>query len=119
LKGEVLVWVSLILSALAQVCLRKGTRSLTGRFDLAALSFWLEMASSIWIWCWGASFAVATALWLVALSRVDVSYAVPLLSAGYILVAILSKFLLREQVSFGRWSAVAVIAAGVVLIAKN
>ena len=74
--------------------------------------------SAMWGWTavWAICFAVATVLWLVALRGSDISYAYPLLGAGYVLVTLLAKWVLREQVSTQRWIAVLVITAGVVMV---
>jgi drug/metabolite transporter (DMT)-like permease len=44
------------------------------------------------------------------------SYAFPMLGLGYLLVAVLSIFLLQEHVSFRRWAAIVVITLGVAII---
>jgi drug/metabolite transporter (DMT)-like permease len=61
----------------------------------------------------------ATGLWLLGVQRLDLSYAFPLLSLGYILVNILSMAFFRERVDHMRWLAVAIISLGVVLIAQS
>jgi len=72
-----------------------------------------------WIGVWALCFALATVLWLLALRRADISYAYPMLGAGYALVALLAKFVLREDVSAMRWIAVLVITVGVVMVGAN
>jgi drug/metabolite transporter (DMT)-like permease len=60
-----------------------------------------------------------TMLWMVALSHMDISYAFPLVSASYVLVAVLSRLLLKESIPWQRWLAIAVISLGVALSAGN
>jgi drug/metabolite transporter (DMT)-like permease len=112
------LWASVFLTALAQICLRKGASQLSDS-GLASWLFWRRALLSCWIWGWGVFFVIATALWVRALSGLPVSYAVPLLGAGYILVAILSRLLLKEAITRTRWAAIIVIAIGVVIIASN
>jgi drug/metabolite transporter (DMT)-like permease len=71
------------------------------------------------IWLWGFSFVAATGLWLLGLQKLDLSYAYPLVAFGYVLVSLLSALWFRERVDHKRWVAVAVICAGVVLIAGS
>jgi len=61
-------------------------------------------------------FGFSFLMWLVALSRFDLSYAVPLLSTSYIFVLIFSKLVYKEKVGKMRWLGVAIICAGVWLI---
>jgi drug/metabolite transporter (DMT)-like permease len=61
-------------------------------------------------------FVAATVLWLAALRRTDISYAYPILGAGYALVTVLAKWLLHERVSTLRWIAVLIISSGVVMV---
>jgi drug/metabolite transporter (DMT)-like permease len=61
-------------------------------------------------------FVAATVLWLAALRRSDISYAYPVLGAGYALTTLLARWLLHEKVSAMRWIAVLIISAGVVMV---
>jgi len=71
------------------------------------------------IW-FGFFFVFAGALlWLVVLSRVALSWAYPMLSLGYILVLVLSKFVLGEHVSPIRWFGTLIIIAGVWLVYRS
>jgi len=59
-------------------------------------------------------------LWLLSrmtlLSWADLSYVVPVTSIGYVLVALVGKFLLGEEISLKRWAGIALIMAGVALV---
>lgn len=49
----------------------------------------------------------------------DLTYVLPVTSSGYILTAILGKFLLGEQISFIRWIGITVIFVGVMLVSET
>jgi drug/metabolite transporter (DMT)-like permease len=66
-----------------------------------------------------ASYGFSTIFWLVLLSRVELSYAYPALSMGYVLITLVSALLLGEQVSAMRWAGVFVIVAGVILVTRG
>jgi drug/metabolite transporter (DMT)-like permease len=51
--------------------------------------------------------------YLTALSWADLSYVLPATAMGYLLVAVLSRFFLHENVSPYRWLGIALIACGV------
>jgi drug/metabolite transporter (DMT)-like permease len=102
------LWLSIVLGSLAQIFLKKGvTRNARSSGGVLAL------LRSGWVWLWALCFLIATALWLVALSRIQLSYAFPLLSSGYVIVAVLSTVFLKEKISWMRWLAILVISLGV------
>ncbi len=118
MTATIALWASIFLNGLAQVLLKKGVghSSDQGR---APASWWFSLLKNGWVWAWGLCFVAATALWLLALSRLDISYAFPLLSTSFILVALLSRLLLGEFISWKRWFAIFVICLGVILIAAK
>jgi undecaprenyl phosphate-alpha-L-ara4N flippase subunit ArnE len=117
-----MIWISVTLSALAQVFLKQGLNGLKRKSvptSRTVLQLALGVAQQWWIWLWAFSFIIATTLWLLGLQKLQLSYAYPLLSIGYILVNFLSVIVFRERVDGMRWIAVAIISAGVVLIANS
>lgn len=58
-------------------------------------------------------------LWLAVLSWEDLSVALPLQALNYVLVALLAKYLLHEQVSPLRWAGIILVCIGVMLITKS
>jgi drug/metabolite transporter (DMT)-like permease len=69
---------------------------------------------------WVAIGVVLLILWTLAhmalLSWADLSYVLPMTSIAYVLVALVGRFLLHEQVSPARWVGVTLIMAGVTLV---
>lgn len=57
--------------------------------------------------------------YLTALSWADLTYVLPATSLGYVIVALLSKFLLHESVSASRWFGILLITAGVGFVANG
>lgn len=66
-----------------------------------------------------ACLGIGACLWLVVLSKMDVSQAYPFLSLGFVFVLLLSRFYLQEAISPARWLGVAFIAAGLVCVAQT
>ena len=58
-------------------------------------------------------------IWLMALSRVDVTLAYPMLAIGYVINAFAAQHFLNEPVSMQRWIAIGVIVLGVALLARS
>lgn len=66
-----------------------------------------------------AAVAAGAVLWLIVLSRMEVSRAYPFLSLGFVFVLLVSRLWLGERVPRVRWAGVALIVAGIVLIART
>jgi drug/metabolite transporter (DMT)-like permease len=54
-----------------------------------------------------------------ALSFADLTYVLPATSLGYVLVALIARFLFHEQISVMRWLGIAMITAGVGFVAAG
>ena len=65
------------------------------------------------------AYTLAAGTWIAVLSRVDVSFAYPMLSIGYVAVLILSGLFLNESGTFLRISGTTLIVVGIVLIFKS
>ena len=61
----------------------------------------------------------ASIFWLAVLSRVDLSYAYPMLAFGYVVTALLARILFAEAISPTRWAGIVVICIGVVLVSRT
>jgi drug/metabolite transporter (DMT)-like permease len=55
--------------------------------------------------------------YMVALSWADLTYVMPATSAGYVLLALIARFVLHEHVSVLRWLGIALITGGVGFVA--
>jgi drug/metabolite transporter (DMT)-like permease len=67
------------------------------------------------VFCYGMGFLI----WLVVLSKAEVSYAYPMISLGYVFTALLAWQLLGEHVTFFRVVGIIVTCIGVVIIARS
>jgi len=121
MNPKTMIWISVTLSAVAQIFLKQGLTRLQTRTPASQSLFSLTICvlSQPFIWLWGICFVAAMGLWLSGLQKLDLSYAYPLVSVGYVLVTILSAAVVRERVDGRRWLAVGVISLGVILIAGS
>ena len=53
------------------------------------------------------------ASYMTALSWADLTFVLPASSLGYVLLALIARFILHEQVSVTRWLGIALVASGV------
>ena len=61
----------------------------------------------------------ASIFWLAVLSRVNLSFAYPILALGYVITALFSRLLFNEAISPTRWAGIVVICIGVVLVSRS
>jgi drug/metabolite transporter (DMT)-like permease len=59
------------------------------------------------------------ASYVTSLSWADLTYVVPASGLGYILIALLAKYFLHEQVSVARWIGIGLIVLGVGFVAAD
>ena len=115
-----LILASVLLNCTAQICMKSGmliVGEISGvRGSVEAIP---RMAASPALWGSVFCYVVSIALWLVVLSEVDVSYAYPFLSIGYILSAVAGHFLFAESITPLRIAGIAVICLGVGLISRS
>jgi drug/metabolite transporter (DMT)-like permease len=111
-----------LLNAAAQLFLKAGTNRLGGAIHLT-LDNWfatgLKLATQLPIMAGLACYAVSLVVWIVGLSRTDVTIAYPMLSLGYVVGALGAWFFLGEVISAQRMVAIGVIMVGVVLLARS
>ncbi len=116
-----LVLCGVLLNASAQLFLKQGMRAI-GPFSFVAKNFisvGLKVALNPHILLGMTCYALSIIVWLMVLSRVDVSYAYPLLSVGYIVTALAGQILFGEVLGFARWMGILVICFGVFLITRS
>lgn len=116
-----LVIVGVLLNAAAQLLLKAAVNQV-GTIELhvnTMLRSGLRLAISPFIWAGLCCYVVSVVVWLLALSRVNVSVAYPMLSIGYIVTALAAFFFLGESMSPVRWAGVVVIVIGVILISMK
>lgn len=116
-----LILAGVMLNAMAQLTLKQGMRSI-GHFNFSLESL-LRMSLTIglnpFVLAGLVCYVISVVIWLLVLSRVEVSYAYPLLSVGYIVTALAGWLLFNESMSLVRWSGIAIICCGVWLITRT
>jgi len=116
-----LVLTGVLLNAVAQLAL-KASVSDTGIINLDVQSLLTSagsLASNLWLWLGLLCYAVSVVVWILALSRVDVSIAYPMLSIGYIVNAVAAWQLFGEPMSLGKVVGIGIIIVGVYVLARS
>lgn len=114
----ILILTSIICSSTAQIMLKIGTNRI-GNDISSIVSFFIKAITTPQIIA-GVSLHVGALLfWLLALRRVDVSYAYPFISLGFVFVLLMSAIWLQETVSLDRIIGVILILMGIIYVARS
>ena len=115
------ILTGILLNAAAQLLLKKGTNAI-GAIHLT-IDNWFSTAIQVatqWPILGGlACYVISLVVWIIGLSRVDVTIAYPLLSIGYVVNAIGAWYFLGEPLSLQRLLAISVIIVGVAFLVKS
>lgn len=115
-----LILLGVLLNAGAQLLLKAGMSHI-GHFSFTmanALPIGFKAFTNFYILSGLLSYVISVLVWMMVLSRVQVSYAYPMLSIGYIVNAVAAYFLFGEALTLSRIIGITVIVIGVFLIAK-
>lgn len=116
-----LLLAAIALGSAAQLLLKAGTNAI-GHFDFTldnALPVALRVAMEPRILAGVGCYGISLVIWIMALSRVEVSVAYPMLSIGFALNAVLAWWLLGEAFSVQRLIGIAIIIVGVFIVARS
>lgn len=116
-----LVLTGVLLNAVAQLAL-KASVSDTGIINLDVSSLLTSagsLAANLWLWLGLICYAISVIVWVLALSRVDVSIAYPMLSIGYIVNAVAAWRLFDEPMNLGKVVGIGIIIVGVYVLARS
>ena len=112
----ILILVSVLLNCTAQLCIRKGML-LVGETGMSNMITNLGvMVTNIWLWGAMICYALSILLWMAVLSKVEVSFAYPFLSIGYVVAAVVGYYFFGESLSVIRIVGIVIICIGVYLI---
>ena len=116
-----LVLTGVLLNAFAQLLLKAGT-NVVGHFEFQLdnlIPIGMKIAFQPYILGGMACYAVSLVVWIMALSRVPVSIAYPMLSIGYVVNAAVAYFWFGEPLVAQKLLGLGFIVIGVVLVARS
>lgn len=116
-----LILAGVLLNAAAQLLLKAGTNAV-GHFEFHmdnVLPVGAKLAFEPHILAGMACYGISLVVWIMALSRVPVSIAYPMLSIGYVANAVVAYFWLGEAVTPTRMLGIGIIVLGVYVVARS
>ncbi len=116
-----LILTGVVLNAVAQLLLKAGVNAV-GMFEFSGanvIPVGIKLASQWPIVGGLACYVLSVIVWILGLSRVDVSIAYPMLSLGYVLNALGAWWLFGEAVTVQRMLGIGIILVGVYVLARS
>lgn len=121
LKYISLILAGVLLNAAAQALLKKGMLTV-GYFEFSLANFvpvaW-RVGTNAFIIAGLSCYVISVGIWMMVLSRVDVSFAYPFLSVGYVVVAVVGYYYFNETIDMNRLFGIALICLGVVFLSRS
>ena len=116
-----MIVVSVGLSAFAQITLKAGMNAVRADHGLvvADLASLRAVVTSPLVWAGLGLFGLSALVWLGVLSRTSLSFAYPFAALTYVIIVLVDRFVLDEPVPGPRWLGVALIVAGIVVVAQT
>ena len=114
-----LILSSVFLNACAQLFIRKGMLMIGQVNYTNFLSSLLPMITNLFLICAVVCYAISLVVWIIALSRVEVSFALPFHGLSFLITAIAGYFIFNENVSTIRIIGILIICIGVYLVSKS
>ena len=116
-----LIMLGVLLNAAAQLFLKEGMRRI-GHFEFVwanIVPITMQVAGNVFVLGGLLCYVISVAVWLLVLSRVEVSFAYPLLSVGYIVNAVAGYYLFHENLSMTRITGILIICVGVYFVTRS
>lgn len=110
-----------LLNAMAQLLLKAGTNAV-GHFEFSRdniIPIGFKLATEPHIAGGLACYVISVVVWIMALSRVEVSIAYPMLSIGYVVNALAAWYLFGEAVTISRIVGIGIIIVGVYVVSRS
>ena len=113
-----LALLSVSFAALAQVLLKKAVTDMPPQLSSAvdAVSWLLSLPVNPFLIAGVMLYVASLALWLIVLSRAEVSAAYPMASVGFLITAVVAHYTLGESVTLWRIGGILLICAGMFLV---
>ena len=116
-----LILSSVSLNAFAQLFIRKGMLKI-GSVSLAfdqLFNMVLAVFTNVYLLSGMFSYGISIILWMIVLSKVNVSLAYPFLSIGYIITTVLAYLFFNEPITFQKVLGIIIICIGVFVLTQS
>ncbi len=114
-----IITLSVIATIAAQVCLKKGM-VVYGRISSFSDIRWLDLITNSYIWLGGFAYVAAFGLYLVLLSRYELSRIYPVTtSLAFVIVVLIANNLFREAMGWDKIIGLSLILLGILFLTQK
>lgn len=118
-KPLILILVSVLLGAAGQIMMKYGTLQVQTEAGDTFFNLLIKYFTNGPILFGMGMYALSAVTWIFALSKVQLSYAYPMVAGGYVIVMIASYFIFGDTLSVMRIAGLIAIVIGVILVAQS
>ena len=119
MSNFLLILANIFLAVSGQIFIKQGVNKIGSFSEMQLGQFLLKSIESPLVIMGLILYFISAAIWVMVLSKVDLSFAYPMLSLGYILILFLSWAFLHETISPVRIAGVVLIIAGVYFVFRS
>lgn len=119
MKEIMLILVSILFGAVGQLLMKFGTTRVGAAEGDGVAALLVKYFTNLPILAGLSFYALSAVIWIFAISKVELSFAYPMVALSYVLVVTVSYFLFGESVGALRIAGLITIIAGVLMIAKS
>ena len=114
MKDLLLIIISVAIGAVGQIAFKFGAMQMVENPGITLLEK-IKWPIVLGLFLYG----ISTIIWIMALKKVELSYAYPMVSLGYVFVFIASYFIFHEPINWLRIGGMLFILVGIAFIAKS
>ncbi len=119
MSNFLLILANIFLAVSGQIFIKQGVNKIGSFSEMQLGQFLLKSIESPLVIMGLILYFISAAIWVMVLSKVDLSFAYPMLSLGYILILIFSALFLGESIGALKIAGVILICAGIFLIFRT
>lgn len=112
---HILLLTGILLTVIGQLLLKKGMNT----YPDFGIKDSIKLIKDFPIIIGMVFYGISLMLWLVTISKLELSYAYPIVSLNYFFIALFSKWAFKEHISKRRWLSIFTIIMGVILISMS
>lgn len=117
-------WTGIVIAVLtggfAQTMMKLGTQRVGEFGETPVLGYLLRLLTNPFVLLAIMAYGVGVIFYMFMLSRLDLSYLYPVMTAlGLVLATLVSSFILGEQISLARLGGIGIVILGVFMLSKS
>lgn len=119
MNPKLYVLVSVLLAVIAQLSFKRGVQHSAITEKQKHLWSMTRLLFGRYVFFGFLMYAVSTIFWLIALSKLELSYAFPFISLALVLTSVFGALIFKEKLSFYRKLGIGIVCIGILLIAQS